>query len=869
MIRLKYAGMRLLFPRRSSTHGKSSTNRFRYAAVVGVVAVLWQMAGALVSADAPGAATVTSDQGISQRIPRTEGASIPPNDEGPSAKPNRDRHGQEQEHCDSSKKSEEKEAGEKATGRRHLDSGTMVTSSVSDDATNSLQLASFQPSEIAPPQPPMPLPIPERQDTPQDQDRRTRQHEEILASFRAQPSVSEETTTGGDSTARAPTDMGTLISQAPAVQTTKTRQRAGVTNELNVRGFKEGQIYALSNGAFWMAARPDLDSMLGKIDPGMIDEVVIIPGPYGLRYGPGFAYINVVRAPTPRYDRPQSHFDLGGNTRTNGGQVYGRTTVYGGGPKSGYRISYGHRRGSDYEAGNGLKIPSSYHNRDVWGELGYDLSESTKFEFAYNRFDQTDTEYAAQFFNVHALVSNGFELRLESDDPARPWTQSKLGAWYNNTYYNGDTTNKNNPAFPVMQRVNWSLDQYFGRDPGPGPNDTLAYVSGITDGFVQTGGLRGSLLFGDPEGRHFRVGTDVSYVGQKIDETLWEPYDFGDTPIETDLPSSWLADTGIYTEYRLPVTHRWTAAVGARTDFVSGRARASDLKESTSLPYGRDDLEADDTLYSFYLNNEYEVNRHWKARFGLGYAQRPATLIERYSDAIFLTVAQSGLSRVVGDPQLDPERNWQIDVGVTAEYDRFRGKAAYYHSWLVDYITFRDEIVSGFPGARLLQYINTPSARLHGFELYGDYRLLPRLSVFGKMSYVEGTDDEIHQPLPCIPPLEGTVGLRLHDPQGGRKWGVELGTRIVTDQNSPAWIRRGDGLTDFEHRTGGFTTLNLRSYYNPSETFSLVAGIDNLNNRNYQEHLDGRLYGPAGFPTGPTLVLRPGITPYFSARWIY
>ena len=59
---------------------------------------------------------------------------------------------------------------------------------------------------------------------------------------------------------------------------------------------------AQANGAYWFPVREDLDSMLSKIDPGMIQDVIVIPGPYGLRYGPGIDFIDIITADTPRYD---------------------------------------------------------------------------------------------------------------------------------------------------------------------------------------------------------------------------------------------------------------------------------------------------------------------------------------------------------------------------------------------------------------------------------------------------------------------------------------------------------------------------------------------------------------------------------------
>ena len=127
-------------------------------------------------------------------------------------------------------------------------------------------------------------------------------------------------------------------------------------------------------------------------------------------------------------------------------------------------------------------------------------------------------------------------------------------------------------------------------------------------------------------------------------------------------------------------------------------------------------------------------------------------------------------------------------------------------------------------------------------------------------------------PLGAIPPLESTVGLRLHDRHQGRHWGIELACRIVDDQNRLGIIRSSGQRVTAEEATPGFALWHLRGYWNRTESCSFVAGIDNLLDRSYQEHLDLRLRGPTGangFPTDPTRVLSPGFTPYMGVNWIF
>ena len=169
-----------------------------------------------------------------------------------------------------------------------------------------------------------------------------------------------------------------------------------------------------------------------------------------------------------------------------------------------------------------------------------------------------------------------------------------------------------------------------------------------------------------------------------------------------------------------------------------------------------------------------------------------------------------------------------------------------------------------------MRYINTPLATLAGFELYGEFDLLPRVSPFGRMFYVDGRDATLDAPLPGISPLEATSGLRFHDPQKGSRWSIDVAARMVANQDQLGTIRVAGGPpTVVEERTPGFTTCYIRGYWNCTKNLRFVAGVDNITNLNYQEHLDLRLLGPTGFPAPVTRVLAPGISPYFGVNWVF
>jgi len=128
----------------------------------------------------------------------------------------------------------------------------------------------------------------------------------------------------------------------------------------------------------------------------------------------------------------------------------------------------------------------------------------------------------------------------------------------------------------------------------------------------------------------------------------------------------------------------------------------------------------------------------------------------------------------------------------------------------------------------------------------------------------------IHQPLPQIPPLDTQLGFRFHDSRGGQLWGIDWFARVVDVQDRVAYIRQGTlgAITQLEQITPGFTTFNIRGYYNWTPQMHLIGGIDNMFDRNYLEHLDTRL--TAQVPNfGPLYNFRPGFTPYVGFEWVF
>jgi len=705
--------------------------------------------------------------------------------------------------------------------------------------------------------------------------------EEAAPAATAPPTV--ESVVQADSTLNQTPDVGSTIEQSNNAETINFRQNSPLSREPYIRTYRDGEVYTAADGLYWAPIRPDLDSMINRIDPSLFDELSIIPGPYGLRYGPGFSFLNIVTVPTPRNPNGyESHFRTGVSTRTNGGQLYGRETVFGGGCDWGYIVHYGGRVGSDYDPGGNSTqgpVPASYKSQSFLGQFGFDLSPDSNLEFRIRRLDDTGLQYALQFFDVDYMGADSYSVHYNWTDPCGGGTLSAMG-WYSRSRFHGDT-DPGQPFTPydTIARVEAALDDITGETNS---------LYGRTFGHYAVAGARLNRTFGEEDAVQLSTGLDVRYVTQRIQEQFQFAGD-GLDDFETNLPFAYMVDPGAYAELTVPWLPYLSSTFGARVDWINTAARASELRLGSGLPRSNlepfiDELNQNDTLPSFYVANELELSDEWNVRLAGGYSRRPPTLLERYADGVFLGIVQSGYSRVIGTPTLDEEENWQVDLSLNHEGERWRGRAGTFYAWTDDPITFVGFPVIDPTGARLLRYTNGEMVTRTGFELAGEFDHAPMWTSFGTVHYLVGRDLDIlladgnyyDRNLTGVFPLDSRVGIRFHDADGGARWGVEFAARMVAAQNNTGSLRVGFGevlaLDDtFEQATPGFTIFDLRTYWNVTPNLYLVGGVENLFDRTYLEHLNLRLpadtIGSASFPE--VAVLSPGITPYIGIEWNY
>jgi hypothetical protein len=483
-----------------------------------------------------------------------------------------------------------------------------------------------------------------------------------------QPSPIVDSTGPAEASFLSPTEAGALLRESASISSVSIQRRSAISLEPYIRGYRSDQIYTQADGAHHLPIRRDLDSLISRIDPGLIREARVIPGPYGVRYGPGFSFIDVSTIETPRYDSLEHHWLTGLTTRSNGGQILFRETLFGGNKRHGYIGSFTTRKGSDYSPGDAApveKIPSSYDVMSGFFKYSKDLSPETRFEIQYDRLDEWDTEYPAQFFDINHLATDMVIGSYIVDNPYE-FSSCVVDGWYSFSRLNGDTLAGGKSApFSVIDRVEKALENSTG----------LANVdfTGFTFGHLGSAGVRIRKQKGEEGKTQFSHGADLRFTRQAIGERF-DSNVIAVDDLQTNLPTAFALNPGMFAELTLPWKrlNRLTTNIGGRVDFVHTDAAGEQIPDNSSL-LNRDQLDQDDVLWAAYLSNDLILTDQLTFTLAGGHAERVPSLVDRYASGLFLALMQTGFNRVVGEPTLDKERNWQADAGLKYTGDTISG----------------------------------------------------------------------------------------------------------------------------------------------------------------------------------------------------
>ena len=659
------------------------------------------------------------------------------------------------------------------------------------------------------------------------------------------------------------------LAQSLRAHTGVTALRRGAVNlDPSVRGLYAEQIGVFVDGTRTFAAGPArMDSALSHVSPHALQALRVVRGPYALTWGAGT--LSAIQAETFRPAFGGDRFRLGGragyNHGTNGAAHDGFAGLYGSSDRVRFAFQHNTRTGSDYRDGNGDTVQGDYESFDTRWDFGIRLGGRTRLEYSGGFQQQDDVDYPGRLLDATFFKTQSHAVEF-SHAPATGILTEVAGRAYTNL----KDHLMNNDGKPTALRNAQRTPSFPVRVDLPAAADT---VGGRVHAALQTGPLR------------YKLGFDAYRLRQSATQTV---ADRETGAVHHDRHPVWpdaaltnaggyaqvLVDRGRSTVGATVRLDREQARVGQVTAFFAanavpdyglsgahGRFPCVTAQCMTPMPghggHGRADpgdgghghgmghggqagtmLVAGDgfaqanTSVSAAANASLRLTDRWQVTLGAGRAVRSPSALERYADR-FPAVKFQTAAEFVGNPHLVPEKSLEFNAGTTLRAGEAAVTLDVFRRRVDDYITVAPDpnLARRLPLSpdRLFRYVQADAARFAGFDLTAVSAAGPWIDLRGGWSYVRARDLLFDEPLFGVPPFEQQYAVEIHNPAGTRWLEVRM-TRTAAQERV--------AVTRFEAPTQGWTTIDLTGGARMSEGLTLRAGVQNLTDEYYVNHLN-------------------------------
>ncbi|MDR2308949.1 MAG: TonB-dependent copper receptor [Paucimonas sp.] len=573
--------------------------------------------------------------------------------------------------------------------------------------------------------------------------------------------------------------------------------RAGGTNgDPVLRGMFGSRLNILTNGGTMLGACPGrMDAPTSYISPETYDRLTVIKGPQSVIWGPGGS------AGTILFERePEKFGELG--SRVNASVLAGSNGRFdkvldaAAGNSLGYVRFVGNQSHSDdFKDGNGDTVPSRWDkwNGDV--TLGWTPDADTLLELTAGKGDG-EARSAGRGMDGSQFKRESLGLRFEKSNLGDVLDKVEAQVYYN--------------------YADHVMDNYTLRTPSGSGMMGMPMVSNV-DRRTMGARIKATWRWADVE------------LVSGIDAQTNEHRQRGGMGVNAHKGQPWSKDAdfhnyGAFGELTWHATGEDRLITGARLD----RASARDFRKDSAT---QGDTRAD-TLPSGFVRYEHDLAALPATTYiGLGHAQRFPDYWELFSPK------RPPAGAVNAFDGTKPEKTTQLDFGIQYQDERLEAWASGYVGQIRDYILF--DYQRNRMGSFTSQAQNI-DARIMGGELGAAYKLTENWKADATLAYAWGKNSSDGKALPQMPPLESRLGLTY----SRDVWSVGALWRLVAEQNRIAQNQGNVVGKDYD-KSAGFGVFSLNGAYKVNNNLKLSAGVDNLFDKAYAEHLN--LAGNAGF----------------------
>ena len=583
----------------------------------------------------------------------------------------------------------------------------------------------------------------------------------------------------------------------------------GVNSDPVFRGMFGSRIKLLTNGGEMLGACPSrMDSPSSYISPETYDQLTVIKGPQSVLWGPGASAATILFEREPE-NFTEPDFRLNSSVLVGSNRRFDRSIDGAVGSRDGYvRIIANGSKAHDYNDGNGDRVPSRWSkwNSDVI--VGWTPTDDTLLELTVGKGDG-ESRYAGRNMDGTQFERESLNLRFKQTNLSDTWKALEAQVYYNYADHVMDNFKLRTPdpkaAMPMM-RGPWSSNvdrrTLGARVSGTWQWDTVEVIAGVD---AQKNEHRGRKA-----------------AGNTYKNLAWDK-------------DAEFKQYGLFAELSWDMAAGERLITGARLDRAAAtdtRAELCNMMNKNCAANPTADKRRTETLPSGFVRYEHDLQAIPATTYiGLGHSQRMPDYWELFSAS----------SVPVGDPvthykptafaTVKPEKTTQVDFGI--QYSRGAAElwASGYVGQVRDYLMFAYR-PGKMPGMSMSSVDNI-DARIMGAELGGSHRFAPHWKADVSLAYAYGKNSSDGRAMPQIPPLEARFGLSYEqgDFSSSALW------RVVAAQNRVDEGRGNVVSKDFD-ASSGFGVFSLNSAYRLSQNWTVSAGIDNLFDKAYSEHLN-------------------------------
>lgn len=574
-------------------------------------------------------------------------------------------------------------------------------------------------------------------------------------------------------------------------------RRGAFGQEPVIRGLSGGQLNVTIDGMKIFGACTDkMDPATIYVEPLNLSVIQALPGVQGAEFGSTIGGTLNMKLAGPRVGAPGVQGRIGADVQSSARAVNYFSAVNVSRVSSAYRANITYRKSQNYHAGGGAEIPySQFEKLNMALAAKYTLAEYDTLQADVLWDRGWNIGFPALPMDVGQATAGIYSITYQRVAPWLFFNTLRTKVYYNAVIHSMDDTHRSDVAIHMDM---------------PG--------SSRTSGVFAEGDIH---LF-----HEHRTFVKVEYYSNRLlGEMTMYPSDGVPMYMQT-APLARRQDAGIFIQQQFRFEANSKLFLSFRGDVVHDFLFDDVGRQQWTVIVP--DLATSSTRLLKTFRAAYRRNLSGTLQVELrgGYGERVPTLNERYGYYLFNRM--DGYD-YLGSPALKNETSCDVDMMFSYFGEKVELQIVPFYKTIGNYIFGNvlenySAMTIGAKGVK--QNVNVAWARMTGVDVMILSNPFPAVQWITNIKYTRGSTS-LREWMPLMPPVKAVTSMRY-------------GLKKVHVQGELEWsaaqhrVSRSFG----EKQTASYAILNLRAGWNASTSWQLNAGVENILDRNYREHLD-------------------------------